>query len=78
MNQTTTIRTTLEELSGKRAFLEYRKADGTLTERTVKVIRTRDEKVTVWDEGRGGLRSLLLRGVLSVHPLTSATKKVTA
>jgi hypothetical protein len=70
---------TAEQLTpyiGTRLFIEYRKADRTMTERIVKIINIKGENVTVWCEKRGGLRTFKLSGFLTFVPLTSATRKV--
>ena len=71
-----TLEDRLVALAGKRVFMEYQKANGTRTERIVKIIRVKDRKVTVWCETRNGLRSFNLSGIGNLLPLASATNKV--
>lgn len=66
----------LMALAGRRVFMEYTKANGQRTERTVKIVRVKDRKVTVWCEKRNGLRSFNLSGIGSLMPLASTTKVV--
>lgn len=75
MNTVTTPRIDLtqdarcRERIGKRAFISYRRADGHLTKRMVKVINVKNEKMTVWCEKRNGLRQFKLRGIEEIVPL---------
>lgn len=75
MNTVTTPRTELiqdarcRERIGKRAFISYRRADGHLTKRMVKVINVKDDKMTVWCQKRDGMRQFKLRGIEEIVPL---------